>query len=399
MNLYRDNHQDFQPDFLYCQPSAITTLPSCVEAGNHWNVFGSGAGWGEISFASAFGEYLERKHFYLDIRSTSYDLLRSSLSPQEADEFIFAFSQTSQPTICKNTLLQQKLKLTKAWRIIDFTPCDIPTACISLSPLIDCTDDNILPNRDTCGCCIQQTIDKAIFGSVKELLERQFLLKFWLTDTCRKKLNSAQAFEALKNSYTRNLFEALCKSGELCIFDISDSNFPGICILVAYGSPDQYRSVKYCAGMSYSECFSDALEKSILELWQTYRFMSNFVASSKSLATIKDHYLRHFLNCNSYDTYLEIANSSSTPTTLTRSDALTLTSLIDTIRSLNLNGYIYLEKIPLPNNSQIFASKYISPNLFLHMNNASNINLNNSYSTHFQNTIKKHRQEKMVPFP
>ncbi|UVM54453.1 YcaO-like family protein [Pseudomonas sp. B21-012] len=399
MNLYRDNHQDFQPDFLYCQPSATTTLPSCVEAGNYWQVFGSGVGWGDVSFTSAFGEYLERKHFYLDIQSTSYDQLRSSLSPQEVNEFILAFSQTSHQNIYKNALLQQKFKLSRAWRIVDFTPCNIPTVCISLSPLIDCKDDNILPNRDTCGCCIHQTIDKAILGSIKELLERQFLLRFWLTDTCRKKIKNTQALEALKKSYARNLFEALSNAGELCILDISDTNFPGICILIVYGSPDKYRSVKYCAGMSYSECFGDALEKSILELWQTYRFMNNFVASNQRLETIKDHYLRHFLSCNNYDTYLEVASSSSSPSTSTKSAPLTLTSLIDRVRSLSLNGYIYIESIPLPHKSQVFASKYISPNLFLHMNNASNINHDNSYSAQFKNTTKKHRQEKMVPFP
>lgn len=38
------------------------------------------------------------------------------------------------------------------------------------------------------------------------------------------------------------------------------------------------RNVKYCAGVSYAAEVSEALEKSVLELWQAYRFMDLFKA-------------------------------------------------------------------------------------------------------------------------
>ena len=44
-------------------------------------------------------------------------------------------------------------------------------------------------------------------------------------------------------------------------------------------------------------------------------------------------------------------------------------------------------------------SKYVSPDLFLHMNNSQNINLSNKYSKEFAGAILQSRLEKMVPFP
>ncbi|QIM56522.1 hypothetical protein [Pseudomonas veronii] len=79
------------------------------------------------------------------------------------------------------------------------------------------------------------------------------------------------------------------------MFDISDARFPGVCILVVYGQSKENHHVNYCAGMSYSATLSDALEKSILELWQTYRFMDLFKSVDSDEKRIEDYYLRYFL--------------------------------------------------------------------------------------------------------
>ena len=44
-------------------------------------------------------------------------------------------------------------------------------------------------------------------------------------------------------------------------------------------------------------------------------------------------------------------------------------------------------------------SKFISPDLFMHMNNAKNINLSNHYSSKFKKEMIEKQKSIMVPFP
>ncbi|MET3054928.1 hypothetical protein ABXV19_24355 [Pseudomonas alkylphenolica] len=95
-----------------------------------------------------------------------------------------------------------------------------------------------------------------------------------------------------------SLLDYLCSAGHLHLFDISDHDLPGCCVIAIYGSNTPSRAVKYCAGMSYADNQKSAIEKSLLELWQTFRFMNLFYKSKTSLETISDDYLKHFLSCN-----------------------------------------------------------------------------------------------------
>lgn len=91
-----------------------------------------------------------------------------------------------------------------------------------------------------------------------------------------------------------HLYHALLAAGKLSVFDISDSRFPGVCILVVYGQNRPHHNVNYCAGMSYASTESEALEKALLELWQTYRFMDLFGAVDSDISKVEDPYLRYF---------------------------------------------------------------------------------------------------------
>ena len=159
-----------------------------------------------------------------------------------------------------------------------------------------------------------------------------------------------------------------------------------------------HTAVRYCAGMAYAENLENALEKSVIELWQTFRFMHSFSAAGKDLTQIKDPYLQHFLNANSYQTYLTI--TTITPHTVTdrNSQEFTLENLIQLLRERELYGYLYLNQL-LTDNTTIYFCKYLSPNIFLHMNNSKNFNTSNLYSRHFLSEIRPDRLATMVPFP
>ena len=182
--------------------------------------------------------------------------------------------------------------------------------------------------------------------------------------------------------------------------DISDGNFPGKCIIVLYGTSTPEHFVHYCAGMAYSDSEETALEKSIYELWQTFRFIRNFHTFNNDINKIKDPYLRHFLNINTYTTYVDIAKNLITSETNSRLPAKPINSntLINSIKQADISGYIYIKPTKTAKRPYFFC-KYISPKAFMHMNNSSHLNIKNKYSENFIHQIDKARQNAMVPFP
>lgn len=397
MNNYNELHTPLEADFQFLLPSAIKSLPHSIEYGSRWDTYGSSSGWSYDTTQPAFGEYLERKHFYLDVPTHAREPLDETLTAEELAEFQYAFAQTGREAASpwKNNL---PLELTRVIRIKDYSACKIPTACIKLSACTSAHDNEIYPLRDTCGCSAHTSIDKAIFGAIKEALERQYLLRFWLTGSYCEPVETLLLLGALKNSPTSTLFKRLMQSGEITALNLTDRNFPGTCILLCYGNPMAHTAVRYCAGMAYAENLENALEKSVIELWQTFRFMHSFSAAGKDLTQIKDPYLQHFLNANSYQTYLTI--TTITPHTVTdrNSQEFTLENLIQLLRERELYGYLYLNQL-LTDNTTIYFCKYLSPNIFLHMNNSKNFNTSNLYSRHFLSEIRPDRLATMVPFP
>lgn len=230
-------------------------------------------------------------------------------------------------------------------------------------------------------------------------MERQFLIRFWLTKKCLAIL-APQKFEGeFKNTSIYSLYNALKKSGHIEALDISDPNFPGHCVLIVYGNDKENCNVSYCAGMSYAETIEQAFEKSVLELWQTFRFMNLFYSLNTCISTIKDRYLLHFLKPNNFQTFNEITDVIITHKKSKRPrDALNLQALIRSFVSLNMQGYLYTKPVWIAGANYVYC-KFFSPSLFLHMDSSSSINLDNDYSRQFTKDIYSTRKSMMVPFP
>ncbi|MHC6224735.1 YcaO-like family protein [Pseudomonas sp. X10] len=369
-----------------------------MESGSRWHTYGSSSGWSSNIINSASGEHLERKHFYLDITVNEINTLNSGLKPEEASIFSDAFSQTASSKYLP-AIEKHHFELTNAYRISDYSECKIPTACLSINPSRNTTDNQFYPIRDTCGCCAHTSVEKAILGSLKESLERQFLLKFWLTKIATAKIDNETAFNALQHSPTKELIKELAKTGNICILDLTDNRFPGTCILLCYGNDTDISSpIKYCTGMAYFDDLTTALEKAVIELWQTYRFMYSFTTRGKLISDIEDPYLKHFLSCNSYETYIDISHSIATGNRQAEPKSLSIQRIIESIKKIKLDGYLYLSHLQTHHSTSYFC-KYVSPNIFLHMNNSSNFNLKNKYSQDFLHAILPEQQKTMVPFP
>ncbi|NUT78561.1 hypothetical protein HNO86_26330 [Pseudomonas sp. C1C7] len=389
------------PQEIWIQPPSILGFPFIVEVGGHRLTLGSGIGNGSGSVRTALGEYFERSHFYFDVLPDCSSSFHESLSPPEVEKFVKAFRQTASTDADLSNLTQRQFNMSSVVRLSNFSACSIPTICIALSHGCDEENDNIYPSRDTCGCSFHKSIESAIFGAIKEFLERQFLTRFWLTKQCSGCVRPGDIRNAIKTTTAFGLYNSLSKSGEILTFDISDIRFPGVCLLTIYGSDEPGRNVHYCAGMSYAENLATALEKSILELWQTFRFMNLFNTLQGNPDTLHDSYIRHFMKCNTYKTFDEIASKIVYPQSsiYNKKDLkFDIPGLQQALKEISTEGYLYMKSIRIDNSDYTFC-KFISPSMFMHMDNSKNINLNNDYSEPFANSIDEYRQEQMVPFP
>lgn len=399
MNLFNLMGKPGLPNIVAFQPAGLLGFPNSVEVTDRWSNTGSGVGGGANSIRTALGEYFERRHFYKEIVSKDCALLSEFLREDEVDCFVKVFLQTSSRKISSRGVKNHRFEMSKVVRVSDFSTCYIPAVFVSLSWRGLEKDSAIYPLRDTCGCSFHWDPKVAFFGALKEHMERQFLLRFWLTKKCNSLVCEKQVKHVLENRKSLALYEALSAAGEVSVIDISDHAFPGVCILTVYGQRKEGHHVRYCAGMSFASGAGEAIEKSLFELWQTFRFMDLFVSLKSDERKIKDAYLRHFLRCNSYATYLEITDVLVSPLSNSVSEhEFSFLGLRSALNSEKITGYLYSSVSAVEGVRCVF-SKYISPDLFMHMNNAQGINIDNKYSETFKGSIVPDRLRVMVPFP
>lgn len=401
MNHFNEIYSQSVPDFEFHRPAAVKHLPHAVECGSRWRTNGSSAGWNNEVIKTATGEHLERKHFYLDIKVSDKNRISQGLYPDETAALTLALAQTANDN-SKTEIHSHLFDRTQVYRIVDLTRCSIPTALITLNSCSDTDDNRFYPNRDTCGCSAHSNLELAILGALKEALERQFLLRCWLTKTCSKVISLSEANSALSSRPSMKLLKALSNAGDIVFLDLTDKRFPGRCILACYGNDSaKTKPVRFCAGMSYASDLESALEKSLIELWQTFRYMHSFFSTAKEINTIDDSYLRHFLSCNRYSTYSAMTSNASISTQCGSEhdqQNFDTATLMHTLRALKFDGYLYVATAVCAKKIIHFC-KYTSPNLFLHMNNSSHFNLHNRYSQDFRDELITEQLNTMVPFP
>lgn len=397
MKLINAMHKPDLPGRLLFQPAGVLTLPGSVEVSDSQSVNGSGVGSGSNSIKAALGEYFERRHFYREVVSERRGCLNESLVAHEVSSFTKAFTQTTVKVISVDEVEKYKFAVSEVIRSSDFSRCFIPTVCISLSPHGLGEDSLIYPLRDTCGCSFHWRSDVAFLGALKEYLERQFLIRFWLTKKCCYRIASDHVEVLFEKRHVRYLYNALVASGEVTLIDISDARFSGVCVLAVYGQNKAGRHVKYCAGMSYAPDLVVAAEKALLELWQTFRFMDLFKATDSEETKLEDSYIRYFLSCNSYEVYQEVVDvlecgRAQSP------KSFTVEGFLAVLKEMGVSGYFYSRRERVNGIDCVFV-KFVSPDLFLHMNNSKSFNLENKYSCEFRTSIFRSRLGRMVPFP
>lgn len=304
--------------------------------------------------------------------------------------FINALKQTSGEYT--GVIENHKFNTVKAYNLVTMEENEIPAIFVALDNISIGNDYKFYPFRDTCGCSCHISLQESINGSLSELMERQSLLVYWLTGKAKYEVKLDDSFET---AYIKELIRNLKKEGRLMVLDITLPGAPGHAILSIYGTNKNDNTIKFGAGLSYAKDMNSAIEKSLIELWQSYICMHNFVIGNYQPEDLIDRYQTLFMQCNKYETYATLLNSTTFHSSHTSVKNIS-DSLIDYLSSLTSNLIMYCsrEKTPI---GLVWYTKILSPDLFLHMDNSSPININNKL--YLQGEGIHEREIIMVPFP
>ena len=99
-------------------------------------------------------------------------------------------------------------------------------------------------------------------------------------------------------------------------------------------------------------------------------------------------------NTNTFDTVTRFTETHQTKSQL----KFDLPGLTASLKKLGVEGYFYLKQVE-ESIGTIYYTKFISPNLYMHMNNSRHINAINRFSSTFDDLILESRANEMVPFP
>ncbi len=399
INIKHSNGSSWPANFMLV-PRTNIGLPELAQAYDYHRVAPTSAvGNANQAICGAVGEFMERRHFYNEV-TPEKELTISEMMPEIAAlSYIDVMQQTALNDF-KGSIQSHRFQSNSVFNLFSHEFCHIPSIFISMSNHGLEHDNGYLPNRDTTGCAAHICFEKSLDGSLKELVERQCLLRYWLTKHVKKEIVINSRPNCI-NDNARVLIDRLQRSGKLKLYDITIPDMPGYAVICLYGSSDSNSTIQYCTGLSYDHSAANALEKSLIELWQSFSFLHYSKVGGYDIDDIDDSYHKHFWLSNKYETFsimTDVINSSSI--TLDHFIGQPTSSRLDLeyyLKTITNNLFVYARKEALQS-SNIYFTRVLSPDLFIHMDCSSPINFNNKLSCSFPKMYEE-RKSNMVPFP
>ncbi len=356
---------------------------------------GSGAGFGKDSLCSAYGEFIERNHFYLNVKTDKKARLQDANDLQVANSVCSMIDQVKITDECPR---QHLFHLSKVNNIFTQKECYFPSALISLA-FLDKEDRDHLPFVDSCGEAGHITHDKAFHSALFEFIERQALIGSWLTRMYRYKI---PADVILANKKQRKMAEQLLKQGEIHVFDVA-LNLPGFAVLILYFSKSKKDYVQYSIGMSAGSSPEEAIYKALNELWLDYGYLyiSDAVKNRlTAVASSRSYTVRHIEDNDVIKTKKIMAYNLLAESNITVSDYLALPSITDQtacteLKKISSNIFEYHHSDSRSGHEYV---KIVSPDFLLHMSVKNKLNTDNAYMRTLQADMQNLYRE-TIPFP
>jgi hypothetical protein len=397
INIFQ-NGMSCWPQSFQLASNTATALPFLGQTFDYHRVSPTSAvGSIEGSICGAVGEYLERKHFYNEVAIDGYSEICNleGLNNDSKHAFLRLIRQTMRKDLNSGSLKKHKFTTVTAFSVFDMKTVQIPAVMVSLSGRRgDLGNDKMyLPHLDTTGCSAHVNLEKATSSALNELIERQCLLSYWSTLKIKSCIDNITVSVNL-SSYAKKIVNKLMLSGELKIYDITMDNCPGFAIICIYGSQNESHSVRYSTGMSFNEVFHVAIDKAIIELWQSFTLHHLFTIGGYTRDDIDDSYHKYYWDCNSYETYKLMTSVSLR---INVSDIATYHSVKEYSLSLTKNLFYYIRSEVI-GPSNVWYVRALSPDFYIHMDFSNPINFKNKISNLMRITTNE-RSNIMVPFP
>lgn len=276
----------------YDTPASIV-FPAMIRAHLEQGIASCATGYDRNVIKRTLGEALERHMSFSDADSGEPQLTLSEMDPLVSDWFI---------TNCRLELSDRELK-TRRFSTTEVT--ELSTGERYRAPLVafnlgQSRDDEIFGFRDSSGTALHQSQQAAFEGSRDEYCERQALSLFWYFGHCLSSL-ALKDSETLRNVKNELRFlQPLLATGRILLYDISYFS-PVRTILSVYVS--QSGRVRFAAGASGDRCVTEAVRKSLLEMYQAFVLMANITDErAKSIVDIHDPITQGYLTHNCQDT-------------------------------------------------------------------------------------------------
>jgi hypothetical protein len=371
---------------------ALAALPAIFNVSGAC-VVGNGSGYGDDAADSAFGEYIERFHFYnevtIDITAPLHQLNPAALN----EKIFYLMTQTRQVS---TDPAAHAFDLTKVQNIFTQTPAYLPTVMISLAAA-DSPDRNFIPFIDSCGQAVHVDREQVFAAALKEFIERQALVGAWLSGKARLAIELKP--HPLLGA-TNKILSLLQQHGTLYAYDLGN-HLPGYSVIIFYFAQAKNDSVKYSVGMAADFQVDTAIARALNELWQSYTFMY-LNADNPEYLDQRYQYLNALLNFNHTDTRLIIPFIQRSCASLSMLDYLaakkfTRAECIKKLGVISPNIFAY-QSVNYFFGKTFHFCKIISPDLFLHMGIKMPLNLKNSYAKMLSLPANL-SLENAIPFP
>jgi len=384
----------YYPYSIQCMRGFPSYCPPSVHAQGHVSS-GGGGGFGVRSVQSAYGEFIERSHFYLDVFAD----VEGKLSDYNSSELNASlYKMIRQLKVTPKEPESHLFKLNKVENCFDQTVSYLPTVMFTLS-LFDSADRQFIPFMDSCGEATHISLDKAIHSSLMEFIERQALVGSWLTRQYVHKIQPNVI--SYVPSYAK-LAKQLLQSGEIHVFNVC-RNLPGYVVMILYFSHSSQDYVQYAIGMSAGLTPLEAMTKALNELWLDYGYLyvsSDVWKSFNSIPESKRYTIRHIEDNNIEKTKQIMAYNLADSCNIAAQDFLKLPAISysDTWKMLRkITSHLYLYHRTDSRNDYHYT-KMMSPDFFLHMSTHEKLNVDNAY-TDFLSADLHHLYRKTIPFP
>lgn len=284
--------------------------------------------------------------------------------------------------------------------LFNFESDTVPAILVSLTAKGLDRDGEFLPFRDTTGCAAHVDPDRAIQGALGELVERQCLLRYWMTKSATAEIKALET-GIFSRPDVATLVERFQQSGDLTLYDISIPDIAGYAVIVVYGAHDLTRPVQYSSRLCFALSPGKAVEKAVMELWQIFVLLHYSIVSGFDGEMIEDFYHRHFWNMNRRASYTTMIDTQ-TEGDIALADFLgqparSRQELLQDVHAITPTVLTYLCREQI-GSSDVTMARVFSPDLYLHMNGEAALNHDNAIRRMFPETDPA-RESSLVLFP